>query len=243
MSGLLLLIALIFPAMDVETLTAELHVETGMAYISQGLTEKALIEFNTALEISESAVEAYLGLARVAVINVSWDTAEELYLQYMESRPDDFRAPQELAVMLLNVRARQYEARDYAEMALELAPLNGSCWMVLAEAHGKTGNIEEAISWYTRIIIENELLADEARVKMGSLLFQHGELADAREILLPAASAGFAEANHFLALIYLEQNDNLRATDSINRYLFLKPNGPWADSARLCLEDLTILNN
>ena len=238
MTSCFLMAAVLFLDFDVDALSADLHVETGMAYIEQGLPDKAMGEFITALEISDQAYEAHLGLARIAVINCSWTTAEEEYLIYMELRPENYRAPLEMAEMLLTVYGRYPDALVFAETALSLAPLNGECWLVLADTEGRLGNIEVATTWYRRIFTENVELADEARVRMGSLLFQHGDLPEAREVLLPAASSGKAEAHHILAVMYLEQNDELRATDSINRYLYLEPNGHWADSARMCLDEL-----
>jgi len=238
MTGCFLVAAVFLAGMDVDLVTADLHVETGMAYITQGLVGEAFGEFTTALELSENAVEAHLGLARVAVINCSWDTAVSEYYIYMNLKENDFRAPLELSEMFLSLRGRAADALDYAEAALALAPLNSRCWMAVAAAEGSLGNAEEAFRWYTRVIIEDELLANEARVKMGSLLFQEGNLSEAREILLPAAAGGVPEAHHLLALIYMEQNDDLRAMDSINRYLYLEPNGVWADSAKTCMEEL-----
>lgn len=234
-----LIIALSLPRIDVETLTANLHVETGMAYIEQGLPDKALEEFTTALDISRYASEAHLGLARIATLNCSWETAEEQYNIYMDMRPDDYRAPLEMSAMLLAGRRRSYDALKYAEIALELVPLNAQCWLMLGEAESRLGNEQNAISWYTRTIIEDEELANTARVKMGSLLFRRGDLAEARDILLPAAEAATPDAYHFLALLYMEQNDDLRAIDNLNRYLFVQPNGSWSDSARVYLEDLS----
>ncbi len=239
MTSYLLIISLLLSGIDIDALTADLHVETGMAFIEQGLPDKALGEFISALDMSEEAYEAHLCLARIAVINSSWATAEEEYSIYMNFKPDDFRAPLEMSEMLLALRGRSQDAFDYAELALALSPLNGVCWLAIADSEASLGNIEDATRWYSRIIIENEELADEARIRMGSLFFQHGNLADAREILLPAANSGREEAHRVLALIYMEQHDALRAIDSINRYLFLKPNGVWADSARTCLEELT----
>ena len=115
--------------------------------------------------------------------------------------------------------------------------------MALGKAEDRVGNTEEALAWFTRIIIEDPELADEARIRMGSLLFQQGDLSSAREILLPAAASGVARAHRTLALIYMEQNDDLRATDSINRYLYIEPNGLWADSARQCLDELSSGNS
>lgn len=225
--------------MDVDSLTAALHVETGMAYLEQGLPDRALEEFNTALDKSDRAVDAYLGLGRIAVINDAWGTAEENYSRYMELRPFDYRAPLEMAEMLLSLPARFDEAVEYADQALTLAPLDGRCWLVVADAEAGLGNTEDAITWYTRTIIENEELAFEARLRMGALLFDIGDLAGSREVLLPAASVGMAEAHRLLSLIYLEQGDHLRARDNINSYLFHEPNGLWADSARAYLEELS----
>ncbi len=161
----------------------------------------------------------------------------------MSARPDDYRAPLELSEMLLAVRGRSEAVLQYAETALALAPLNAECWMALGKAEDRVGNTEEALAWFTRIIIEDPELADEARIRMGSLLFQQGDLSSAREILLPAAASGVARAHRTLALIYMEQNDDLRATDSINRYLYIEPNGLWADSARQCLDELSSGNS
>lgn len=242
----LFILALVLPAMDIDSLTANLHLETAFAYIEQGLPDKALGEFTLALEIDDSAYEAYLGLGRIAVLNGSWAAAEENYATYMSFKPDDYRAPLEMAELFLLLPGRLQDALYYSDTALSLAPLNGQCWLAAAQICARLGNVDEAISWYSRIIIEDELLACEARVQMGMLLFQQGRLSESREILLPAAASGRAEAFRILALLYLEQRDSLRAIDSINRYLYIEPQGLWADSARACLEELgsgTILNN
>ena len=139
MMSCFLTIALLLPGVNVNTLTANLHVETGMAYINQGLYDKAWGEFTTALEITEDAHEAHLGLARIAVINCSWATAEEEYTIYMDLKPHDYQAPLEMSKMLLNLRGRYPDALIYAEAALALAPLNGQCWLVLAGI--KTGKM------------------------------------------------------------------------------------------------------
>jgi tetratricopeptide (TPR) repeat protein len=233
-----LMTVLLSPGLDIDLVTASLHIETGMAYINQGLTEEAFSEFTTALEISEDAVDAHLGLARVAVINCSWETAESEYETYMSLRGNDYRAPLEMAEMLLLFRNRESDALSFAKTALSLAPLKGKCWMTMARTENRLGNVEEACNWYTRVIVDDALLADDARVGMGSLLFRQGDLPGAREILLPAAANDKSEAHHLLALVYMEQNDGLRASDSINRYLVLEPNGIWADSARVCLEEI-----
>lgn len=223
--------------LDVDSLTAALHVETGMAYIEQGLSDRALLEFTRALEISDTASEAYLGLGRAASLCGSWESAEENYLTYMGLEPFDHRAALELAEMLLDLTGRYDDALLYAGMALALAPTDGRCRLAVADAKAALGSTGEAVSLYSTVITDNEEYSMKARLRLGGLFYSIGELGDAREALLPAAVSGEAEAHRLLALIYIDQNDVLRAFDSAERYLFLEPNGHWADSARILLEE------
>ncbi|PIE51540.1 hypothetical protein CSA37_11060 [Candidatus Fermentibacteria bacterium] len=228
-----------FPAsVNVDSLTASLYIETGMAYLEQGLADRAFREFEKALETSSDAAEAHLGIARVSVLNQAWGDAENSYTTYMELRPDDYSAPLEMAEMTLALRGRELEAAEYADAALSLAPLNGRCWIAVADCQAALGNTEEAMTWYTRTIIESPEFAGDARIKMGTLLFENGDLVQAAEILTPAGHQGEPDAWHILALIYMEQKDALRASDSIRNYLYMNPDGPWADSAQVLLEEL-----
>ena len=226
-------------SMNVDSLTAALHVETGMAYLDQGLSDRALIEFNRALEISNTASEAFLGIGRASVILGSWDTAEENFLEYMHLKPFDHRPALELSEMLLGFPGRLQDAVMYADMALALAPLDGRCRLAAADARAALGRTEDAASGYGAVISENPEFASLARIRLGELFFSTGDLIRAREVLLPAALSGEADAHRLLCLVYLDQNDKLRAGDSAGRYLFLEPNGAWADSARLILEDIS----
>jgi Flp pilus assembly protein TadD len=225
--------------MNLDSLSASLHVETGLAYLEQGLLNRAVIEFTRALEISDAAVEAYIGLGRAAALNGAWSTAEENYITYMELKPFDHRPAVELAEMLTGLFGRHSEAVEYASCALALAPTDGRCRLAAANAMTASGEASRAETLYRRVITENTEYETEARLRLGALLFSNGNLTDARTVLLPAAFSGEAEAHRFLCMIYLDQNDRLRAGDSAGRYLFLAPNGHWADSARTILEDVS----
>lgn len=225
--------------LDIDSLAAALHVETGMAYMSQGLPDRAVHEFNRAIELDRSQADAYLGLGRAASLRGSPDASEEYYITYMELRPHDPRAPMEMAEMLTGFPHRLNEAAEYARAALELAPLDGACWLVLADAEAALGNTPEALNWYSRTMTEHEELATEARLRMAAILYTEGKLSQTREVLLPAATSGAAGAYRLLTLVYLDQNDHLRARDSAHRYLFLEPGGNWADSAQLILQGLS----
>jgi tetratricopeptide (TPR) repeat protein len=139
MTGCCLFIAFVLSAMNIDSLTASLHVETGFAYIDQGLPDKALGEFTKALEICGNSYDAYLGLGRIAVLNGSWVTAEEQYSTYMSFKPEDYRAPLEMALMFLSLPGRTQDAQYYSDTALSLAPLNGQCWLAAAEVSSRLG--------------------------------------------------------------------------------------------------------
>lgn len=222
-------LAAVTAGMNVDSLTAALHVETGMALLDQGLTGRAMLEFDRALETSDSAVEAYLGMGRALAAQGSWSSAEEHYLVYISHAPWDHRPLVELSGMLLELSGRGDEALELAEAALELAPLDGGCRLARAQALEVSGSYDEAQAAYLLVITQNPEYEMEARVKLGALLYSIGDLSEARSILLPAA--GNAEASRYLCLIYLEQGDMLRAADSAARYLFIAPDGYWADSA------------
>lgn len=225
--------------MNVDSLTAALRVETGMAFLEQGLPQRALIEFTSALEASETADEAYLGLGRAYALSGSWETAEENYLAFMALEPFDHRPAIELAEMLLDLPGRLEDASMYAEMALALSPLDGRCRLASADAAAAQGETEGAVSRYNLVIGENPEFASDARIRLGLLLFSQGDLNGAREVLMPAAEDGKAEAHRLLCLVYLDQSDDLRASDCAQRYLYLEPNGSWADSARIIVEEVS----
>jgi tetratricopeptide (TPR) repeat protein len=240
LSIFLIFLAALHTAMNIDSLQAGLCVETGMAYLEQGLHSRAYEQFQRALELSDSAHEAHLGLGRVAVVNEAWHSAAEHYGNYMKERPFDHRAPLELAEMYLSLSGRGQQALDYAMQAMALAPLDGRCRMAAGRAFGETGNRSEALELLARVIAENEEYAPVARIMTGQLYYDTGQLEAARDAVLPAAAAHEPDAHRLLALIYMDQMDYLRTADSIRRYLILAPSGGWADSARTLLEELSV---
>ncbi|HRW77259.1 MAG TPA: tetratricopeptide repeat protein [Candidatus Sabulitectum sp.] len=223
-------LAAVTGGMNMDSLTAALHVETGMAFLEQGLTGRAMLEFDRALERSDTAFEAYLGMGRALAAQGSWSSAEEHYLVYISHAPWDHRPLVELSGMLLELSGRGDEALELAEKALELAPLDGGCRLARAQALEASGSYDDAMAAYLSVIAQNPECEMDARVKLGALLYSLGDIPEARSVLLPAAGEN-AEASRYLCLIYLEQGDMLRAADSAARYLFMAPDGYWADSA------------
>ncbi len=108
--------------LDIDSLAAALHVETGMAYMSQGLPDRAVFEFNRAIEQDQDQADAYLGLGRAASLRGSPDASEEYYITYMGLRPHDPGLPWKWRKCSPASPTGWPRQRSTARRALELAP-------------------------------------------------------------------------------------------------------------------------
>jgi tetratricopeptide (TPR) repeat protein len=223
--------------MNTDLLSAEMHCEMGMAFVEQGLCDRAEQEFGIALDCVEDYPDAFFGLGMVFTIRGSLDEAEEYFLSFMEAEPEDYRGPLELSRLYLT-RSDAVEALDMATWAHSLSPDDPDIWMQLAGAAAAAGDTTLSETWLTRTIDDGGILEPEARVMLAGL-YRCRELdTEAREILLPATQREYPPALWMLSGIYLGWGDNMRAVDAIRKYLSLAPCGEMADSAAMVLEEL-----
>jgi tetratricopeptide (TPR) repeat protein len=242
LKGRIGLLFLLFPLLltgdlDLDRLSAELHCDMGMAFVEQGLLDRAEAEFNSALDYLDEYPDAEFGLGMVCSIRGSYDDAEEHFLRFMQSEPDDHRGPLELSRLYL-VTGEQTESLDMAQWAYDLSPSNPEIWLQLATSATAAGDTLLAETWLVRIIEGDETLEPEARVLLAEIYRCRTLDTEAREILLPASADDYPPAVWLLSGIYLDWKDNMRAVDCIRRYLILAPGGEMADSAVLVLEEL-----
>ncbi len=233
MLSLLLMAALL--GIDLDAESARLHLETGLAYMQQGLFERAVDELQTTLELDPESHEAYLALGRLRARMGDPEAAEDNLRRFMELRPDDWRGPLALARLRLDTGSSA-EARDLALQAHALNPAEPAIWMELGEAAAFCGDTASAMTWLGRVVEESGPLENAARVRVGTLLRAGEKLGEARTLLLPAAADGYPAAIWGLARVYTAWEDYMRASDAIRRYLRLEPEGRWSDSARMELE-------
>lgn len=236
MAWFLALAALVL-GLDFEEETTRLHVEMGMAYMSQGLLERAEAEFATALESGVSCPEAFLGLGMIKAKKGDLVTAAGFLREFMSRSPEDHRGPLELGRILLSVDSSQ-AAHEMASKAYLLAPSLPDTWLLMARTSIACRDSAQARQWLLKTVDDGGEQGLEARVMLGSLMRAADELHQAREVLIPAAQADYPPAYWGLARVYLAWEDYMRASDNINRYLYLSPDGPWSDSARLILDEL-----
>lgn len=224
-------------SMDIDELTARLHLETGMALLQQGLLEQAEEEFQSALEIGLEYSEALLGLGMVSARRSSWTSAEEYYRRYIRECPGDPRGYSRMAELYLDT-GRPDSACAMADSAFDLSPGDPGVWLLCGRTRLALGELEEAGNWFSRGVDHGGGTALESLVLLASVHRRSGRGHEARDLLLPVVDAGYPPACWQLARVYLGWEDYMRAGDAIRRYLFLSPEGAYADSAIMVLEEL-----
>lgn len=220
-----------------DELSAQLHLETGNAYLSQGLPGQAEEEFLLALEISEDCYPALLGLGKVHLVLSSWNSAEEYFRLYTETCPEDYRGYYELSNLLLMIDIPDY-ALIMADSAFLRAPTNPEIWLLSGKAELAAGDTVSAEMWFNKSMQSSGSIGIESLILLASVYRSTSRGAEARELLLPLAGSGYAPAYWGLAKVYLTWDDYMRTVDAINNYMLLSPNGPYADSAIMLLEEL-----
>ena len=232
-----IVLCLIPLSFDIDDLSAQLHLDTGMAYMQQGLLEQAEEEFHQTLELSEDYHTAVLGLGMIHAMRMSWDSAADYFRQYIETCPDDYRGFFELSKLYLDT-GKPDSAAFMSDSAFIRSPTTPSIWLQSGRAWLELGEMDTAEMWFSKGV-QNEGSTDLlSLVLLASVYRRTSRGAEAREILLPAVEAGYAPASWELAKVYLGWKDYLRAGDAISRYLMLSPEGYYADSAMLVLEEL-----
>lgn len=232
---LVILVLTTIMSIDVEAEYARLHLETGLAYMQQGLLEEAVEELETALDLDPDCHEAHLALGRLRARMGDPERAEESLQLFVELEPDDFRGPLALARLYLD-SSRYRQARDRALQAHALNPSDSEILLELGRSAALCGDTASAMRWLSRVMAEEGDLEDRARVLAARLTRAGGQATEARELLLPAASRDYAPAIWGLARVYVSWEDYMRASDAMRRYLRLEPEGRWADSARMELD-------
>jgi tetratricopeptide (TPR) repeat protein len=103
-----------------DPLTAEEHLELGLAYDQQGKLDLAESHYRTARKKGETSAALYL--ANLLFSKGSYAEAEQFYREAIRNMPEDPRAYNNLAWMLYLREERLEEAESLARTALNLAP-------------------------------------------------------------------------------------------------------------------------
>jgi predicted AlkP superfamily phosphohydrolase/phosphomutase/Flp pilus assembly protein TadD len=115
----------------------------GLRYQKEGEHEKAIEQFEKALEIQPNNSVAYNNLGISYGSLERFDEAERSFKRSIEINPEDIFAMNNLAVICLRSQ-RLNEARSYAQKALEIEPQYASAHFTLGSIYATAGQFAQA---------------------------------------------------------------------------------------------------
>jgi Tfp pilus assembly protein PilF len=122
----------------------EAQTNLGSMYVALGKFDKALIAFNTAIEINPVFVPAYINLADAYRVQNNEVKVEKTLRRALKSVPDSSVAHHALGLSLVRQK-RNKEAVEELRLAATLNPDNTRYMYIYAVALNSTGNPEQAI--------------------------------------------------------------------------------------------------
>ena len=115
----------------------------GLRYQKEGEHEKAIEQFEKALEIQPNNAVAHNNLGISYGSLERFDEAERHFKRSIEINPEDIFAMNNLAVIYLRTQ-RLNEARTYAQRALDIEPQYASAHFTLGSIYATVGRFEQA---------------------------------------------------------------------------------------------------
>jgi tetratricopeptide (TPR) repeat protein len=132
-------------AIEMANAGAEGHVCLGTLLRGTGENEKAVVEFQRALQLDPTAEDAYIGMAQAYAALNKLDDAEKTYQRFIELRPQYYRGYNMLASFYIQ-QAQYDKAAQIYQQAIRLAPENSQLYYNLGGAYLFLGKDNDAIS-------------------------------------------------------------------------------------------------
>jgi tetratricopeptide (TPR) repeat protein len=233
-----ILVLLVVMITEPERLSARLFLETGDALMGQGLLAQAREAFSRSLDVNPHEHYALLGLARVSALQGSLDLASSWYRLFMENCPDDYRAPLELGLLLLEIPDSLDRAGVLIRGALELESDGDDVLFAMARLRMTEGDDLGAIGVLEALCSHDGPHQVEAAMILAGLLAANGNNGGARAVLARAPLTDHPPALWLTARTHLGEGDYMRAVDCANRCLSLNPDPMLADSVRMMMDSL-----
>jgi tetratricopeptide (TPR) repeat protein len=163
-------------AIELANAGAEGHACLGMLLRGTGENEKAVVEFQRALQLDPGVEDAYIGMALAYAALNKPDEAEQTYQRFIAFKPNYYRGYNVLANFYL--RQAQYgKAAQIYQQAIHLAPENSQLYYNLGAAYLFLGRDNEAISALQKSIKIRPTA--NAFSNMGTAMFRVRRFADA----------------------------------------------------------------
>ena len=201
------------------TLSSSDHVELGIEYAEKDELQKAIAEFERAIELDPNNADAYRNLGTVTYRSGRAEDAMTAYEQAVELNPNHGEAYGDLTWVYIEL-GKLPEAIVAGEKAVELAPDYAAAHNNLGIAYARQDRIEEAIGEYQEAIRLNPNDAD-AHKNLGNAYLSQDLLDDAIDAYQEAIriEPEYAGAHKNLGIAYLKQDRIEEAITEFETYL------------------------
>ncbi len=220
------------------TLSAGDHVELGMEYHDQGELDKAVAEFEKAIELDPNNADAHRNLGTAYGEQGKWEEGAAAYERAIELDPDFGEAYGDLTAAYFYLE-RIPEALEAGEKAIELAPDYATAHNNLGIVYKEQGEFDLAIAEYEKAI-ELDPSDPKPHNNLGNVYKQQGEfdMAIAEYEKALEVDPNYATAHLSLGLLYAQQDRPDEAIAEFETYLQLWPNASNREKVEEWLAEL-----
>jgi tetratricopeptide (TPR) repeat protein len=220
------------------TLSAGDHVDQGMEYYDQGELDKAIAEFEKAIELDPNDAEAHRNLGTAYGEQGKWEECAAAYERAIEIDPDFGEAYGDLTAAYFYLE-RIPEALEAGEKAIELAPDYATAHNNLGIVYKEQGEFDLAIVEYKKAI-ELDPSDPKPHNNLGNVYKQQGkfDLAIAEYEKALETDPDYATAYLSLGLLYAQQDMVDEAIAEFETYLQRWPNASNREKVEEWLAEL-----
>lgn len=139
------------PASSPEDDMVNKYLSTGDQFRNSGLPEKAIEQYEKALEVDPENPAVYQRLGYALVESEDYERAVRTYRRYVELRPKDCQSHASLGFAYLKQQLTDQAIRSY-EKALELCPDDPNAYINMGKAYREAGYLVEGAEAFRRAI-------------------------------------------------------------------------------------------
>jgi tetratricopeptide (TPR) repeat protein len=207
------------------------HVKKGDAYVAQGKTAEAIIEYRGAVQKMPKSGDTRQKLADAYFKAQDAGNALREYVRAADLLPNDKVVQLKAGSLLLVARAFE-DAKSRADRVLKMDPKNAEAMFLRASALGGLNQFDEAVKQYEEVIALDPSRV-QAYVGIGTIHMMHGRAADAETAFSRGIQAAPDSTSLRLALanLYWTTNRGAEAEATVKELLAKDPANVAANRA------------
>ncbi|MGD8470031.1 MAG: tetratricopeptide repeat protein [Desulfobacteraceae bacterium] len=203
-------------ALKLDPSNINVHNSLGVCYGLMGDYEKAKKEFKIALKLKPKAVMPWYNFGFTNMLAGDHRKALDLFLKANTIDPNVFEVAFQTGRLLMEIDQPE-SGKKFLEHAAELEPKSGAVFRYLGECYTAIGDVEAAISAYTKAIKYNP--SDAASLSALGYLFDEREENQEIALMFCQESVRLSPENglfrYRLGQLYLKEN---RLTDALKQF-------------------------